>query len=89
MKITHIKLKMPIRPMLAAFIRCPADIEFRASDATVSAGVPQPIMLDECMYTLQDDLNAWRFDACQRVKVKQNQVGAPVAIYDCGQGHDR
>ena len=66
--------------MLAGFIRCPADIEFRASDATVSAGVPQPIMLDECMYTLQDDLNAWRFDACQRVKVKPNQVGAPVAM---------
>ena len=43
--------------------------------ATVSARVPQPIMLDECMHTLQDHLEAWRLGACQGVKVKPNRLG--------------
>ena len=48
--------------------------------ATVSARVPQPIMLDECMHTLQDHLDAWRLSACQAVKVKPSRLGAPLAI---------
>ena len=48
--------------------------------AIVSAREPQPIMLDECMHTLQDHLNAWRLSACQAVKVKQSRLGAPLAI---------
>ena len=48
--------------------------------ATVSAREPQPIMLDECMHTLQDHLDAWRFSACQAVKVKPSRLGAPLAI---------
>ena len=48
--------------------------------AIVSAGEPQPIMLDECMHTLQDHLDAWRLSACQAVKVKSSQLGAPLAI---------
>ena len=45
-----------------------------------SAREPQPIMLDECMHTLQDHLDAWRLSACQAVKVKPSQLGAPLAI---------
>tara|TARA_A100001388_G_C28477443_1_gene360732 strand:- start:418 stop:537 length:120 start_codon:yes stop_codon:yes gene_type:complete len=37
-------------------------------------------MLDECMHTLQDHLDAWRLSACQAVKVKPSQLGAPLAI---------
>jgi len=37
-------------------------------------------MLDECMHTLQDHLDAWRLSACQAVKVKSSQLGAPLAI---------
>ena len=48
--------------------------------ATVSARVPQPIMLDECMHTLQDHFDAWRLSACQAVKVKPSRLGAPLAI---------
>jgi L-alanine-DL-glutamate epimerase-like enolase superfamily enzyme len=48
--------------------------------AIVSAREPQPIMLDECMHTLQDHLGAWRLSACQAVKVKPSQLGAPLAI---------
>ena len=48
--------------------------------AIVSAHEPQPIMLDECMHTLQDHLDAWRFSACQAVKVKPSRLGAPLAI---------
>ena len=48
--------------------------------AIVSAREPQPIMLDECMHTLQDHLDAWRLSACQAVKVKSSQLGAPLAI---------
>ena len=48
--------------------------------AIVSAREPQPIMLDECMHTLQDHLDAWRLSACQAVKVKSSQLGASLAI---------
>ena len=48
--------------------------------AIVSAREPQPIMLDECMHTLQDHLDAWRLSACQAVKVKPSWLGAPLAI---------
>ena len=48
--------------------------------ALVSAREPQPIMLDECMRTLQDHFDAWRLSACQAVKVKPSQLGAPLAI---------
>ncbi|MBO6895474.1 MAG: mandelate racemase/muconate lactonizing enzyme family protein [Roseibium sp.] len=43
--------------------------------AAVAAQVPQPIMLDECLHTFQDHLDAWRRNACQGVKVKPNRVG--------------
>lgn len=43
--------------------------------ASVAARVPQPIMLDECLHTFQDHLDAWRLGACQGVKVKPNRVG--------------
>ena len=48
--------------------------------AIVSAHEPQPIMLDECIHTLQDHLVAWRLSACQAVKVKPNRLGAPLTI---------
>ena len=48
--------------------------------AIVSAREPQPIMLDECMHTLQNHLDAWRLSACQAVKVKPSRLGAPLAI---------
>ena len=43
--------------------------------AAVAMRVPQPIMLDECMHSLQDHLDAWRLGACQGVKVKPNRLG--------------
>lgn len=43
--------------------------------AHVSERVPQPIMLDECMLTHQDHLEAWKRRACEGVKVKPNRVG--------------
>jgi len=43
--------------------------------AAVAASVPQPIMLDECLHSFQDHLDAWRLGACQGVKVKPNRVG--------------
>ena len=48
--------------------------------AIVSAHEPQPIMLDECMHTLQDHFDAWRLSACQAVKVNPSRLGAPLAI---------
>ena len=48
--------------------------------AIVSAREPQPIILDECMHTLQDHLDNWRLSACQAVKVKPSRLGAPLAI---------
>jgi len=35
----------------------------------------QPIMLDECLHTFQDHLNAWKLGACEGVKVKPNRLG--------------
>ncbi|MEO1115547.1 MAG: mandelate racemase/muconate lactonizing enzyme family protein [Pseudomonadota bacterium] len=43
--------------------------------AFVAAKVQQPIMLDECLTTFQDHLEAWKLGACQGVKVKPNRVG--------------
>ena len=48
--------------------------------AIVSARELLPIMLDECMHTLQDHLDVWRLSACQAVKVKPSRLGAPLAI---------
>ena len=48
--------------------------------AIVSAREPQLIMLDDCMDTLQDHLDAWRLSACQAVTVKPSRLGAPLAI---------
>jgi len=47
--------------------------------AIVSAREPQAIMLDECMHTLQDHLDAWRLSACHAVKVKPSRLIAPLA----------
>ncbi len=35
----------------------------------------QPLMLDECLHSFQDHLEAWRARACEGVKVKPNRVG--------------
>ena len=35
----------------------------------------QPIMLDECLHSFQDHLDAWKAGACEGVKVKPNRVG--------------
>ena len=35
----------------------------------------QPIMLDECVHSFQDHLDAWRLGACEGVKVKPNRLG--------------
>jgi len=35
----------------------------------------QPIMLDECMHTFEDHLDAWKAGACEGVKVKPNRLG--------------
>ncbi|RWN50285.1 mandelate racemase/muconate lactonizing enzyme family protein [Mesorhizobium sp.] len=43
--------------------------------AQVARRVKQPIMLDECLHTFGDHLQAWRLDACEGVKVKPNRVG--------------
>ncbi|MEM6307870.1 MAG: enolase C-terminal domain-like protein, partial [Pseudomonadota bacterium] len=43
--------------------------------AHVAARVQNPIMLDECMQTFDDHLQAWRRGACEGVKVKPNRVG--------------
>lgn len=49
--------------------------ETLAECAHVAARIPQPIMLDECLHTFQDHLDAWRQNVCQGVKVKPNRVG--------------
>lgn len=41
----------------------------------VRRGTRQPIMLDECMHTMQDHLGAWRAGACEGVKIKPNRLG--------------
>lgn len=43
--------------------------------AHVAARVANPIMLDECMHTFTDHLEAWKRGACEGVKVKPNRVG--------------
>ncbi|WP_343079162.1 mandelate racemase/muconate lactonizing enzyme family protein [Ostreiculturibacter nitratireducens] len=43
--------------------------------AHVAGRVANPIMLDECLHTFQDHLEAWRLGACEGVKVKPNRVG--------------
>ena len=43
--------------------------------AHVAARVNNPIMLDECLHTFGDHLDAWSKRACEGVKVKPNRVG--------------
>ncbi|MEM7258348.1 MAG: mandelate racemase/muconate lactonizing enzyme family protein [Pseudomonadota bacterium] len=43
--------------------------------AHVASRVAQPIMLDECMHTYADHLQAWKTSACEGVKIKPNRVG--------------
>lgn len=43
--------------------------------ARVARRVPQPIMLDECLHSFEDHLEAWRRGACDGVKVKPNRLG--------------
>ncbi|WP_338550959.1 mandelate racemase/muconate lactonizing enzyme family protein [Roseovarius phycicola] len=43
--------------------------------AHVARRVQNPIMLDECMTTFPDHLEAWKRGACEGVKVKPNRVG--------------
>lgn len=43
--------------------------------AHVAVRVRNPIMLDECLHTFQDHLEAWKRNACEGVKVKPNRVG--------------
>lgn len=41
----------------------------------VARRVSNPIMLDECMHSFQDHLEAWKRRACEGVKIKPNRVG--------------
>lgn len=41
----------------------------------VAERVPQPILLDECLHTSADHLEAWRSRAFMGVKIKPNRVG--------------
>lgn len=41
----------------------------------VARRVPQPILLDECMTTYQDHLEAWKNECGNGVKIKPNRVG--------------
>ncbi len=43
--------------------------------AEVAARVPQPVLLDECLHTLQDHLDAWRTGGFAGLKIKPNRVG--------------
>ena len=43
--------------------------------AHVAARVHNPIMLDECLHTFDDHLEAWKTRGCEGVKVKPNRVG--------------
>lgn len=43
--------------------------------AQLAARVAQPVMLDECLHTTADHLEAWRLWACEGVKIKPNRVG--------------
>ncbi len=35
----------------------------------------QPMLLDECLNTFQDHLDAWRAGACEGIKIKPNRLG--------------
>lgn len=43
--------------------------------AHVASRVKNPIMLDECLHTMQDHLEAWKARAGEGIKVKPNRVG--------------
>ncbi|MCY4541267.1 MAG: mandelate racemase/muconate lactonizing enzyme family protein [Rhodobacteraceae bacterium] len=43
--------------------------------AHVASRVRQPILLDECLHTFQDHLDAWRLSACEGVKIKPGRLG--------------
>lgn len=43
--------------------------------AHVSRRVQQPILLDECLQSFADHLQAWQSGACEGVKVKPNRLG--------------
>lgn len=43
--------------------------------AYVAGKVQQPILLDECLTTFEDHLNAWKTDAMAGLKVKPNRLG--------------
>jgi len=43
--------------------------------AQVHTRVVQPIMLDECLHSFSDHLEAWRRNAAEGVKVKPNRLG--------------
>ena len=43
--------------------------------AEVARNVRAPVMLDECLHTIEDHHRAWRLRANQGVKVKPNRVG--------------
>ncbi len=43
--------------------------------ATVARKVRQPIVLDECLHSMTDHLQAWKLNACTALKIKPNRVG--------------
>ena len=43
--------------------------------AVVAANTTQPIMLDECLHTFGDHLEAWKLSAGQGCKIKPNRLG--------------
>jgi len=43
--------------------------------AHVASRVDNPIMLDECLQTFGDHLEAWKKGACEGVKIKPNRLG--------------
>ena len=43
--------------------------------AHVAGRVANPIMLDECLHSMEDHLAAWKSGACEGVKIKPNRVG--------------
>jgi len=49
--------------------------ETLAQCAHVASRVSQPIMLDECLHSFDDHLEAWKLGACEGVKIKPNRVG--------------
>ena len=43
--------------------------------AYVARNVRQPVVLDECLQSMDDHLRAWKMDACTALKIKPNRVG--------------